>query len=87
MATRRSVNSGSGNAGMPSVASTPAVSHGPAQGPSPQDLDLRNRLKSGLRRPGGPPLVGDVSTAAAMDALRNEILASPTDPRNRRGRT
>lgn len=72
---------------MPSVAGTGAVSRDPAQGPSPQDLDLRNRLKSGLRRPGGPPLVGDVSTTAAMDALRNEVLSSPTDPRNRRGRT
>lgn len=70
---------------MPSMGGTGAVRPGPA--PSPQDLDLRNRLKSGLRRPSGPPLVGDVSTTAAMDALRNEVLSSPTDPRNRRGRT
>lgn len=72
---------------MPSMGGAGAVPSDPSQGPSPQDLDLRNRLKSGLRRPGGPPLVGDVSTAAAMDALRNELLSSPTDPRNRRGRT
>lgn len=54
--------------------------------PSHEDLDLRNRLKSGPRRPAGPPLVGDHMTRSAMDALRNEVLPEPTDPRNRRGR-
>jgi hypothetical protein len=57
-----------------------------ASAPSDEELDLRDRLKSGPRRPAGPPLVGDVTSRAAMQALRNEVVPEPTDPRNRRGR-
>lgn len=55
-------------------------------GPSKEDLDLRDRLKAQPRRPAGPPLVGDVMTRAAMEALRNEVVPEPTDPKNRKGR-
>ena len=48
--------------------------------PTPEELDLRDRLKSQPRRPAGPPLVGDVQTRGAMDALRNEVLPKPTEP-------
>ncbi|MDE2275561.1 MAG: hypothetical protein KGK09_04630, partial [Burkholderiales bacterium] len=54
--------------------------------PSAADLDLRDRLKAGPRRPAGPPLVGDILTRAAMDALRDEVVPEPTDPKNRRAR-
>ena len=54
--------------------------------PSEADLDLRDRLKAGPRRPAGPPLVGDIMTRAAMDALRNEVVPEPTEPKNRRTR-
>jgi len=53
--------------------------------PTPADLDLRDRLKSGPRRPAGPPLAGDTPTRSAMDALRAEVLPEPTDPKRRRG--
>jgi len=48
--------------------------------PSQADLDIRDRLKSGQRRPAGPPLVGDIMTRAAMDGLRDEKPVKPTDP-------
>ena len=54
--------------------------------PSAEELDLRDRLKSGPRRPAGPPLVGDIMSRAAMDALRNEVVPEPTEPRGRKGR-
>lgn len=56
-------------------------------GPSAKELDLRDRLKSGPRRPAGPPLVGDTPTQAAMDALSNEVVPEPTDPKKSRRRT
>ncbi len=49
-------------------------------GPTSEDLDLRDRLKSGPRRQDGPPLSGDVPTVAAMRALREEVIPAPTDP-------
>jgi hypothetical protein len=52
--------------------------------PTAAELDLRDRLKSQPRRPAGPPLVGDLPTAAVLRALRNETRPKPTDPKNRR---
>lgn len=49
--------------------------------PSKADLDLRDRLKAGPRRPAGPPLVGDTMTKSAMDALRNEVVPAATEPK------
>ena len=49
-------------------------------------LDLRDRLKAGPRRPAGPPLVGDILTRAAMDALRDQVVPKPTEPKNRNPR-
>lgn len=49
--------------------------------PSPEDLDRRNRLKSGPRRQAGPPLEGDTLDRAAVRALRDEVVPKPTDPK------
>ncbi|MFM2057412.1 MAG: hypothetical protein RLY71_1797 [Pseudomonadota bacterium] len=48
--------------------------------PDSAHLDLRDRLKTGPRRPAGPPVAGDVPTHAAMEALRTETTPAPTDP-------
>ena len=88
MATRRSSTSTARtttkNAGKPATAGT-ARSRKVASAPSHEDLDLRDRLKSGPRRPAGPPLAGDIMSRSAMDALRNEVVPEPTDPRGRKG--
>ncbi|MDE2080626.1 MAG: hypothetical protein KGI90_04675 [Burkholderiales bacterium] len=92
MATRKSsanaARTGSKRAGTPTDASaggTRAAARADHT-PSAADLDLRDRLKAGPRRPAGPPLVGDILTRAAMDALRDEVVPEPTDPKNRRAR-
>lgn len=54
-----------------------------AAGPSDEELDLRDRLKSGPRRQAGPPLSGDMPERAAMKALRDEVVPDPTDPKGR----
>ncbi len=53
--------------------------------PSSAELDLRDRLKAGPRRPAGPPLVGDIMTRDAMESLRAEVLPKPTDPKDAPG--
>ena len=89
MATRRSptttARTGTKSAGKPATGGT-ARARTAASAPSPEDLDLRDRLKAGPRRQAGPPLVGDIMTRAAMDALRDEVVPEPTDPTNRRAR-
>ena len=69
----------------PSVARMRAASTN-ADSPSQDDLELRDRLKAGPRRPAGPPLVGDILTRAAMDALRDQEMPKPTDPKTIRAR-
>jgi hypothetical protein len=92
MATKKSstttVRTGSKSAGKPTEDSTARARSAAtaAKTPSAADLDLRDRLKAGPRRPAGPPLVGDVMTRSAMEALRNEVVPEPTEPRNRKGR-
>jgi hypothetical protein len=49
--------------------------------PTAEELDLRDRMKAQPRRQAGPPLVGDVLTRSAMNALRDEVLPAPTDPK------
>lgn len=51
--------------------------------PSDEELDLRNRLKSGPRRQAGPPLTGDTPEPSRMRALRNEVIPEPTEPKGR----
>jgi hypothetical protein len=92
MATRRGSSSAVGSArtntktaGKPATESATRARK-VASPPSEEELDLRDRLKAGPRRPAGPPLVGDTQSRSAMNALRNEVLPEPTDPRNRRGR-
>jgi len=53
---------------------------------SPEELDIRDRLKSGPRRPAGPPLGGDILDRAATKALRDEVVPKPTNPKNPRSR-
>jgi hypothetical protein len=56
------------------------------RGPSAEELDARDRLKSGPRRQAGPPLGGDTLDRAAMKALQAEVVPEVTDPKNRRSR-
>lgn len=92
MATRKSATStartGPKNAGKPTDSSAARARSAAttANTPSAADLDLRDRLKAGPRRQAGPPLVGDIMTRAAMDALRNEVVPEPTEPKNRKAR-
>jgi len=93
MATRKkstaaasSAKSSAKTAGKP-VQESATRSRRAIAGPSKEELDLRDRLKAQPRRPAGPPLVGDVMTRAAMEALRNEVVPEPTDPKNRRTRS
>ena len=87
MATKKSAtNSASSSpksAGKPTAEST-TRSRGAGSTPSKADLDLRDRLKAGPRRPAGPPLVGDIMTKSAMDALRNEVVPAATEPKKLR---
>ncbi len=93
MATKKSsttsARTGPKSAGKPTADSTARARSATtaANMPSAADLDLRDRLKAGPLRPAGPPLVGDIMTRAAMDALRNEVVPVPTEPRNRRARS
>jgi hypothetical protein len=86
--TTTSARTGPKTAGKPTqdTATRARAATTAANTPSAADLDLRDRLKAGPRRPAGPPLVGDIMTRAAMDALRNEVVPEPTEPKNRRGR-
>ena len=89
MATRRknstTARTGTKNAGKP-VTSRTVRAETAKGGPSAEELDIRDRLKSGPRRQAGPPLGGDTLDRAAMKALRNEVVPEPTDPKNRRAR-
>jgi hypothetical protein len=76
---------GTKSAGKP-VTGGKARAETAAGAPSPEDLDIRDRLKSGPRRPAGPPLVGDTFEKAAIKALRDEVVPEATDPKNRRSR-
>ena len=91
MATRKSnateATSVSKRAGKPAGLdqTSSGTSRGPAAAatssqPSAAELDARDRIKSGPRRPAGPPLAGDVPTRSAIDALTSEHLPPPTDP-------
>jgi hypothetical protein len=60
---------------------TQAAAAAAAAGPSDEELDLRDRLKAGPRRPAGPPLSEAMPTPEAMRALAEEVLPEPTDPK------
>lgn len=49
-------------------------------GPTDEELDLRDRMKTGPRRPAGPPLPGDTPEPAPTRALPDDALPPPTDP-------
>lgn len=66
------------NAGRPTQATNQGLTGGEA--PSDEELDRRDRMKSGPRRQAGPPLEGAGPEAAPVDALAGETLPAPTDP-------
>ena len=74
------------NAGKSTSESTTRSRSAAGATPSKADLDLRDRLKAGPRRPAGPHLVGDTMTKSAMDALRNEVVPAATEPKKPRAR-
>ncbi len=93
MATKKSATSSARNSATNSASSSPKSAGKPTVEsatrsrsvagvtPSKADLDLRDRLKAGPRRQAGPPLVGDIMTRAAMDALRDEVVPKATEPK------
>lgn len=91
---RKTARSSAKRAGKPTVPRNPSARAAKAAKsaraaqqagrPSPDDLDRRNRLKSGPRRQAGPPLDGDTLDRAAVRALRDEVVPKPTDPKGRR---
>ena len=70
----------SSEAGKP-VTDASNASRGARSGPSDEDLDLRDRMKSGPRRPAGPPLPGDTPEPAPTRSLPDAALPPPTDPK------
>ena len=68
------------NAGMPQSG---ARMRGAMRAPSKADLDRRDRLKVGPRRPAGPPLGGDVPEAEPVKSMRSADLGKPTTPKSR----
>jgi hypothetical protein len=85
MATKAmTARTSSKSAGKPAVSGSARAAASEAGAPSADELDIRDRLKSGPRRPAGPPLVGDTLDRAAMKALRDEVVPESTDPKNRR---
>jgi hypothetical protein len=57
-----------------------------AQTPSAEELDLRDRLKSGPRRQAGPPLAEDALPRGALEAARDAVLPPATNPKLPRAR-
>lgn len=54
-----------------------------AAGPSDEELDRRDKMKVGPRRPAGPPLEGDTPEPVPTRALPDTALTAPTDPKSR----
>ena len=77
---------GTKSAGKPVTTDAIVRAEAAAGAPSPEELDIRDRLKSGPRRPAGPPLGGDILDRAATKALRDEVVPKPTNPKNPRSR-
>jgi len=87
MATRKPAASGprtertkANNAGKPVSGDTTRAAR---SGPSDAALDERDRMKSGPRRPAGPPLAGDTPEPALARELPSDALPPPTDPQPR----
>jgi hypothetical protein len=52
-------------------------------GPSDEELDRRDQMKSGPRRQAGPPLLGDTPEPVPTRALPDDAVLPPTDPKER----
>ena len=50
--------------------------------PSDEELDRRDQMKIGPRRPAGPPLEGDEPEAAPLAAIDDDLLPEPTEPKD-----
>jgi hypothetical protein len=70
----------SNDAGKPVTSDRTRAAH---SGPTDEELDRRDRMKSGPRRPAGPPLAGDTPEAAPTRALPDGAVTPPTDPKGR----
>lgn len=69
-------------AGKPTMSGSavPALADTPATRPTDEELDMRDQMKSGPRRPAGPPLEGDHPEAVPTARLTDESMSDPTDP-------
>ena len=76
----KTARTGGKNAGRPKTSSGTRAMAAPA-GPSDDELDHRDRLKAGPRRPAGPHLAEAMPTRDAVRALAEEVVPDPTDPK------
>ena len=76
----RNARTRSNNAGKPVTSDR---SRAARSGPTDEELDQRDRMKSGPRRPAGPPLAGDTPEPAPTRALPDDAVTPPTDPKER----
>ena len=67
-----------GNAGQPQSTETPQ--RPTAVRPRDEELDQRDRAKTGPRRPAGPPLAGDHPEPLPVAPMAPETTQEPTDP-------
>jgi hypothetical protein len=51
--------------------------------PTDEELDRRDRMKTGPRRQAGPPLGGDTPEPAPLRELEDSQIMDPTDPEER----
>ena len=70
----------SSEAGKPATVAS-NVSRSAGSVPTDAELDARDRMKSGPRRPAGPPLLGDTPEPVPTRALPDSALTPPTDPK------
>jgi hypothetical protein len=79
-ASMKTARTATKNAGGP-VTSRGTRAAAAASGPSDEDLDRRDRLKAGPRRPAGPPLSEAMPNREVMRAFAEEVVPDPTDPK------
>ena len=81
MATRpkgsRKERTRSNDAGKPVTRDT---TRAPRSGPTDEELDRRDRMKSGPRRPAGPPLAGDTAEPGTDESASRQRGRTPNGP-------
>ena len=93
MATRKAAKTPKAAAGKPKTQRTQANDAGAPvtiersraapSGPSDEELDRRDRMKTGPRREAGPPLLGDTPEPVPTRALPDNAVLPPIDPAER----